>query len=457
MKCTCLAALCLAIFGLPHAAAATPLGSCFSYQGRLSDNDLAANGNFDLRFILYNSEVGDGQLGPILTNLFTEVRAGLFSVELDFGSGTFDGTERWLEVSVRPTGSEVFTTLTPRQTVGSVPYALYALTPAGPKGDIGPQGIKGDKGDTGAAGKDGATGATGARGLTWRGAWSAITSYVTDDVVQYGGSAWMAKRSTTTPPSEGLYWSLLAQKGDKGETGPAGPTSTLQNVGIGTMNPRAKLDVVGGVVLDSSTGPADYVRIVTSGNTAGKGGLRFDQGAVNYFTIWSDSTSQEGLALLRIGFGTSSKKAADNPIVTIGGYSGGMQVKGNVSADGVQLTSDRNAKENIIPVDPNQVLDKVVALPVSEWNFKGEDKASHVGPMAQDFRATFGLGADDKHISMVDANGVALAAIQGLNQKVLSQREEAIGRISALEKENAELRARLSALEILAAGLAIKP
>jgi hypothetical protein len=55
--------------------------------------------------------------------------------------------------------------------------------------------------------------------------------------------------------------------------------------------------------------------------------------------------------------------------------------------------------------------------------------------MAQDFRAAFGLGEDDKHIATVDADGVALAAIQGLNQK--------------LERENAELKARLERLERL--------
>jgi hypothetical protein len=58
--------------------------------------------------------------------------------------------------------------------------------------------------------------------------------------------------------------------------------------------------------------------------------------------------------------------------------------------------------------------------------------------MAQDFYAAFGLGMDDKHISMVDADGVALAAIQGLNHKL----EEA-------RAENAELKARLDKLEKL--------
>src|SRR6185295_6710764 len=80
--------------------------------------------------------------------------------------------------------------------------------------------------------------------------------------------------------------------------------------------------------------------------------------------------------------------------------------------------SDRNLKENFTAVSPREVLDKVATLTVSRWNFKGDAATPHVGPMAQDFHAAFGLGTDDKHIATVDADGVALAAIQGLNQKV---------------------------------------
>ena len=95
----------------------------------------------------------------------------------------------------------------------------------------------------------------------------------------------------------------------------------------------------------------------------------------------------------------------------------------------INPTSDRNAKENFTPVSAQEVLGKVAALPISRWNFKG-DNSTHVGPMAQDFHAAFGVGTDDKHIATVDADGVALAAIQGLNQKL----EEKNARIAELEK-----------------------
>jgi hypothetical protein len=64
------------------------------------------------------------------------------------------------------------------------------------------------------------------------------------------------------------------------------------------------------------------------------------------------------------------------------------------------------------------VLAKVAALPITQWSFKEFPGARHLGPMAQDCHAAFGVGLDDKHIATVDADGVALAAIQGLNEKV---------------------------------------
>jgi hypothetical protein len=118
--------------------------------------------------------------------------------------------------------------------------------------------------------------------------------------------------------------------------------------------------------------------------------------------------------------------------------SGGLRVNGTfVSA------SDRNAKENFTPVDTASVLERVASMPITEWNYKDDPGTRHVGPMAQDFREAFPVGEDDKHIAMVDADGVALAAIQGLNRKVEAQAAELKSRdvrIEKLESELAELR-----------------
>ena len=79
--------------------------------------------------------------------------------------------------------------------------------------------------------------------------------------------------------------------------------------------------------------------------------------------------------------------------------------------------SDRALKANVTAVDTGQLLARLAGVPVTTWNYTTQDPAiRHIGPMAQDFYAAFGLGEDERHISTVDADGVALAAIQGLYQ-----------------------------------------
>jgi trimeric autotransporter adhesin len=99
--------------------------------------------------------------------------------------------------------------------------------------------------------------------------------------------------------------------------------------------------------------------------------------------------------------------------------------------------SDRNLKGSVVAVDPAQVLASLAGVPISTWGYTSEDPlVRHMGPMAQDFYAAFGLGGDDTHITTVDADGVALAAIQGLyaeNQALKAQVAELDARLSALE------------------------
>lgn len=113
--------------------------------------------------------------------------------------------------------------------------------------------------------------------------------------------------------------------------------------------------------------------------------------------------------------------------------------------------SDRNAKENIEPVDSTDILKKVVTLPIAEWNYKTQDETErHLGPMAQDFHATFGLGPDDIHIADIDLGGVALAAIQGLYAQV---REENALLRNELDAKSAEIAAMQKQLDAIAAQL----
>jgi hypothetical protein len=127
-----------------------------------------------------------------------------------------------------------------------------------------------------------------------------------------------------------------------------------------------------------------------------------------------------------------------------------------------QCTSDRNAKENFVAVDSKKVLEQLVAMPLSTWNFKGADPAVRLlGPTAQDFKAAFGLGNDDKSIIATNLHGVALAAIQGLNaiveaneakvKALLADKDE---ELRAQRRELATLRERVAELEDLRLNIA---
>ncbi len=79
-------------------------------------------------------------------------------------------------------------------------------------------------------------------------------------------------------------------------------------------------------------------------------------------------------------------------------------------------------------------------MPLSTWNYKAQDDSiRHMGPMAQDFHAAFGLGVSDKLIDTIDPDGVALAAIQGLNALV----QENEMRLAEKDAEMADLREQL--------------
>ncbi len=106
-------------------------GTGISYQGELLDVGSLANGNYDLRFRLFDALAGGALVGSPSTLTFTNqaVSNGLFNVVLDFGTNAFAGDERFLEIAVRPGGTAVaFTVLSPRQALTAAPYAVHALT-----------------------------------------------------------------------------------------------------------------------------------------------------------------------------------------------------------------------------------------------------------------------------------------------------------------------------------------
>ncbi len=109
------------------------------------------------------------------------------------------------------------------------------------------------------------------------------------------------------------------------------------------------------------------------------------------------------------------------------------------------VLSDRNAKKNFETVDAGAILDKLARIPMQQWNYKWEKDTDvpNIGPMAQDFKAAFYPGRDDKSISTLEFDGVELAAIQGLNQKL----DEKDSEIKTLKLQNDILAQRLNELE----------
>jgi carbonic anhydrase len=121
-------------------------------------------------------------------------------------------------------------------------------------------------------------------------------------------------------------------------------------------------------------------------------------------------------------------------------------------------------KSGVTALDDAAVLAKVAALPVTEWSYSSEHGVRHVGPMAQDFYAAFRVGEDDRHITSIDEDGVALAAIKALyaenartqaeNSKTQAVNAKMQADNASLHSENAALRDRLAALEKKVAALA---
>ncbi len=204
-----------------------------------------------------------------------------------------------------------------------------------------------------------------------------------------------------------------------------------------------KIQAKHGVVMDVSgsagVNPAALFINSTSSNGVGLYVVqsRSSDAAV---VINTDSELLSGVGDLIKGFGWSPRVGFGQPnslVFRVTAY-------GEVSGLSFNSTSDRNTKENFQDISPAEILQKVAALPVTQWKFKGDrQNARHIGPMAQDFHAAFGLnGPDDKRISLTDEGGVALAAIQGLNEKVESGKTE----LAELRAENTALRQALREL-----------
>jgi len=545
-------------------------GTAFTYQGQLTDGGSPASGNYDFQFTLYDAASGGNQVGGTLTKSSITVSNGIFSVELDFGN-VFDGTALWLEVAVRPAGSGSYTTLSPRQALTAVPYAVHAL-------GVPWSGLTGVPAGF-ADGTDDDTIYTAGTGLALNGTTFSITSSyrlpqtcTNGQIAEWDGTAWVCASNagggggdiTAVNAGTGLtgggttgsvtmtldtnytdnrYWKLggtnvTTSSAFLGTTNYATLTLGVENRPAMRLVPTGgdSLNIIGGSQYNVISGTSAVGVVIAGGGSSSEPNIvsnwasysTIGGGARNFITTTSfllqqymtiaggayNEASSTGAA---IGGGESNTVSGSDATVP-GGYlntaagtyslAAGTMARamhlgtfvwggyvdslnwndyitsgterqfivrsengiwfGNVTtaytvtdfsatslistSTGAHLTiggvwtdaSDRNQKENFRPVDPETVLETVAQLPVTTWNYKAEDPSvRHMGPVAQDFYAAFGLGADDKHIASLDANGVALAAIQGL----YARNQEQAARIEALEAQNAELQTQLDALE----------
>ncbi len=106
-------------------------GSAFVYQGRLTEAGGPATGTYEMEFKLFDTpDIGTGvQLGGTIYDPAVIANDGVFTATLDFGVGVFDGSSRFLEISVKQAGTaNPLGLLAPRQAVTPVPYAIHSLS-----------------------------------------------------------------------------------------------------------------------------------------------------------------------------------------------------------------------------------------------------------------------------------------------------------------------------------------
>ena len=164
--------LAAALFASP-AMGQAPVGSAFTYQGKLTDAGAPITNACDFRFRLFGVATGGAQIGATLGLENTTPVNGLLTVSLDFGFAAFQGEGRYLEIEIRnPAGTGAWTTLTPRQSMTPVPYALFALNgnPSGSAGRArcaGADGSDGPDGNAWSNGSDGHAWSDGCTGQSW--------------------------------------------------------------------------------------------------------------------------------------------------------------------------------------------------------------------------------------------------------------------------------------------------
>ena len=230
---------------------------------------------------------------------------------------------------------------------------------------------------------------------------------------------------------------------------PGAPTSSIDispqgRVGIGTTSPTTQLhvrgssDAAGGgntvrVEIENDSDSMGHRDLLTLRNMGGSRILFVDEDSgANWFV-----TNQTDVFMIsKGGSGVTEFRL---------GSTGNLQIAGTLSEN-----SSRRYKTEITPINVREILNKASDLPLFEWSYEKDVAARHMGPMAEDFGTTFGLGHDEQALAPRDVAAVALGAIQGLYDLFKESEVSATeyqDRLQLVEQERKDLLERLSALE----------
>jgi hypothetical protein len=425
----------------------------FTYHGTLQDAGRPANGRYDLQLTLYSKQSGGSVVAGPVTLYGVTVSNGNFSTNVDFGPTTAMTSQGWVDVKVSPAGNNAFVALDNRSPVepeggcpGSWTLDGNAAIPAGSY-----------------------LGTADASDLVFKVNGTTAGSFSSSNEEFY------TYYSTSLSFSDGATGADSLAAGYHGRTNFEGSFDWGPEFGTlgqipDTANEQFIINAPHGVGINTATAAdgtplRDELTIAPSPDLPAANsdftmlgdqsfayrGFNFNVQADGFYQmngLYFDGTTLFYDSLLFVNHIHSTPGYAEwnfngansiNPITVGTNTSNGNGAF--LSSTGVWTNaSSRTWKDAFAAIDPLAVLEKVVSMPVSTWYYKDNHQdGQHMGPVAEDFAAAFGLGGNEKYIGTVDESGVALAAIQGLDKKVKAENE-------ALRQENASLRTELGTL-----------